>query len=112
MDERIKAFAKLGEVLRTYKTAQNEEYKEFYTSNWIRLYKKQKPIIHGLLLRIFYFAIHSIGESLKMRIWINGWHHTRKESRSCEKPQKVAVIMAGNIPLVGFHDFLKCYDVR
>ena len=50
-----------------------------------------------------YFSIHSWAEALteeNLNQWLSGYTIT------IQKPKNVALILAGNIPLVGFHDFL------
>ena len=50
-----------------------------------------------------YFSIQSWAEALtleNLNQWLSGYKFQKKESK------KVALILAGNIPLVGFHDFL------
>ena len=50
-----------------------------------------------------YFSIHSWAEALteeNLKQWLSGYTIT------IQKPKNVALILAGNIPLVGFHDFL------
>lgn len=49
------------------------------------------------------FALNSWGEALSeanLNQWISNYQIQKTE------PKKVAIIMAGNVPLVGFHDFL------
>jgi hypothetical protein len=50
-----------------------------------------------------YFAVQSWAEALteeNLNRWLSGYQLTTK------KPKTVGLILAGNIPLVGFHDFL------
>ena len=50
-----------------------------------------------------YFSIHSWAEALtveNLNQWLSGYTFTMQE------PKNIALILAGNIPLVGFHDFL------
>lgn len=49
------------------------------------------------------FALGSWSKSLtdsNIKLWL------KKYNINVEKPKKIAIIMAGNIPLVGFHDFI------
>ena len=51
-------------------------------------------------------AMHALAEMLNKNdivSWLNNYPELTKAQ---ENPKKVAVIMAGNIPLVGFHDFV------
>ncbi len=50
-----------------------------------------------------YFAIHSWAEALteeNLNLWLSAYDF------SAVQPKNIALILAGNIPLVGFHDFL------
>ena len=50
-----------------------------------------------------YFAIQSWAETLtteKLNQWLSSYNF------NIEKPKTIALILAGNVPLVGFHDFL------
>lgn len=54
-----------------------------------------------------YFAIHSWAEALteeNLDKWLSNYQAAFSQNNENEK--KVALILAGNIPLVGFHDFL------
>lgn len=93
LEKRIVAFARLGAVFRDpeglpeatiLKASQKNGW---FTEENVRL------------------AIASLGEMLqesKIREWMKQY----KSLKSQEQPKKIGVIMAGNIPLVGFHDFL------
>jgi len=51
-------------------------------------------------------AIHSIGESLsleKINLWLSKYENNHKGDTTSKT---VGVVMAGNLPLVGFHDYL------
>ncbi len=105
--QRIQAFVKLGDFFRDYlrsKTgnsptgALNELYGEFDVvieqagrkNGWFT-----KENVH--------FAIASWGNLLtetSLQDWMAAY------SVEIDTPKKIAIIMAGNIPLVGFHDFL------
>ena len=99
LEKRIISFARLGAVLREA-GAGNEEPR-------LAVAIKQAHIHNGWFteenIRI---ALSSLGEMLresKLRDWISKYPQL-----TSQKPEgkKVGVIMAGNIPLVGFHDFL------
>ena len=108
LEQRINAFAKLGKFLSQFTSEAP---------------KKEDNIIHNDL---FYDGFsHQIKLASEHNGWftkeniyfsINGWHNSLNKSNinlwldkynfNKIKPKKVAIIMAGNIPLVGFHDFL------
>lgn len=95
LEKRIIAFKKLGDSLHDGKNKAFDDviYNASKKNGWfteenIRL------------------AIGSLAEMLqedKLERWISTY---KKWNTKTNKPQKVGVIMAGNIPLVGFHDFL------
>ncbi len=106
-DNIIKGFAQLGKLMRALGSDQSwsdfsmgvteQEYeslqvtvnKQFSLNGWF----VKENVKHSLL---------SLGNELteeKLSEWVKGYSYV-------DQPKKVAVIMAGNIPLVGFHDFL------
>ena len=108
LQQRINAFLKLGKFIQQFST---EDFKtnEKVTGNDLFFdgFKHQIKLAHD---HNGWFTIENICFSL------NGWsksltHRSFKEwltkySFNDITPKKVAIIMAGNIPLVGFHDFL------
>ncbi len=102
IDKRIESFAYLGELLRRYQEDSTEpdlapivlaarqanEGNKWFTPENIRL------------------ALNSIGEALQYKQlanWISRYgNHFSKQMT----PKTIGVVMAGNIPAVGFHDFL------
>jgi len=93
-DDKISAFTKLGEELCSI--AKNDKWKDlilqsFHQNGWFTEENVRN-------------AIFSLGESinkLKLNKWISNY-----KIPDTSTPKSVAVIMAGNIPAVGFHDFL------
>ena len=105
MVETIKAFVKLGDILRTYQSEQTEEYTTYYKQLDLSIQKAQAHNPWFTNENVL-FAIQSIGKSLvidNIELWLKPYKEGIEKNT---KPKKVAVIMAGNIPLVGFHDFL------
>lgn len=98
LEKRIIAFVKLGTLLREY-TLTKEPRLEKAVKNAIR--HNGWFTEENILL-----AIHSLGEMLreaKIRKWIDNYESIRHQVSGI---RNIGVIMAGNIPLVGFHDFL------
>ena len=108
LKQRINAFVKLGEFLSQFSVEGIE--------------KKQDILYNDLFFDGFK---HQIQLSYEHNGWftnenvlfaLNGWSNQLKENNIIEwlskydfksiQSKKVAIIMAGNIPLVGFHDFL------
>jgi hypothetical protein len=102
---RINAFAKLGDILR------NPDASHY------RSFKSEIIQLHNLILSSANYnpwftsdnvknAISAIGQSLKttkVEKWLCAYHDKKLEPF---KPNTIGVVMAGNIPLVGFHDFM------
>ena len=108
LQQRINAFAKLGQFLCQFKTDDitkedsviaNDLFFEGF-KHQIKLAKEQNG----------WFTKKNIIYSLQS--WCNALTYsnikqwTNKYSFTIEKPKTIGIIMAGNIPLVGFHDFL------
>ncbi len=102
---RINAFARLGDILRNPDPDKfrmlsveiqqlndlidnSKQYNAWFTPEMVRL------------------ALHATGRSLKtakIEKWIGSY--SIKKLEHC-KPKTIGVVMAGNIPMVGFHDYL------
>jgi hypothetical protein len=100
LKKRIIAFVRLGGILRKFTTGLpgNPVLKEAI----IKASQKNGWFIQENIL----FAIGSLGEMLKeekIRKWINQYPSNKYQ---VSRIKRVGVIMAGNIPLVGFHDLL------
>ncbi|WKK78085.2 acyl-CoA reductase [Marivirga salinae] len=92
LSARLEAFKSLGEQLRNISEAELDEWYFRATSynNWFT----RENVVH---------AVKALGEMLeaeKLEQWISNYDLPEESSK------KIAIIMAGNIPLVGFHDFL------
>ncbi|MBE0637589.1 MAG: acyl-CoA reductase [Bacteroidales bacterium] len=102
---RINAFAKLGEVLRN----PDPEYFRSLASD----IRKLKELVQSsqydnpwFTPDDVQFALNAIGLSLRvsqLEKWVKKYCTRSLEHRS---PKQIGVVMAGNIPLVGFHDYL------
>lgn len=103
---RIEAFVKLGTFLSKFVSEINENNKttlskDFYAlNNQLKLAETANPWFtrENLL-----FALDQWGQTLSHHT-LTKWLHNY--TFNIKKPKTVAVIMAGNIPLVGFHDFI------
>ncbi|MBT8281772.1 MAG: acyl-CoA reductase [Muriicola sp.] len=101
LEERFKAFVKLGEFLRNFRPSENTENGEY---DELREVLRQARHKNGWFSEEnLHHALAAWGELLtpeNLKTWISSYplqDVTAKE---------IAVIMAGNIPLVGFHDLL------
>ncbi|REE25762.1 acyl-CoA reductase LuxC [Winogradskyella pacifica] len=108
LEQRINAFVKLGAFLNQFQ--QNESIRNENIEANALFYDGFKHQLKLAEEHNGWFTKENIVFTLKnwsnalTRNNINQW--TRKYNFNTSKPQTVAIIMAGNIPLVGFHDFL------
>lgn len=108
LKQRINAFVKLGEFLSQFTTESVEKKKDIlYNDLFFDGFKHQIQLAYE---HNGWFTKENVLFSLE------GWFNQLKESTFKDwlskydfnslDSKKVAIIMAGNIPLVGFHDFL------
>ncbi|WP_452226957.1 acyl-CoA reductase [Lacinutrix cladophorae] len=108
LDQRITAFAKLGAFLSQF-TSENFQKKENITHNelFYEGFKHQIKLAQEhngwFTKKNLIFTFNNWSRSLttqNIKSWLGVY------DLKAVNTQKVAIIMAGNIPLVGFHDFL------
>ncbi len=92
IEERIKAFVQLGEYI---KTLPEEKFKTLAES--IRI---ENPWFTEGNLRMTVSGILKFLDEENLRGWLSGYLQPTRP------PKVIAIIMAGNIPAVGFHDVL------
>ncbi|PWH81544.1 acyl-CoA reductase [Algibacter marinivivus] len=108
LQERIDAFVKLGDFLRQFSNeviqkADNIEHNEIFFNGFKHQLKLAKEHNGWFTDDNITFALKSWSDALttdNLRTWLKPY------SIKDLNPRNVAIIMAGNIPLVGFHDFL------
>ena len=93
LQARIKAFTELGEFLKTdiYQEAEGELNLAKVLNPWFTKENIDKALS----------AWHKQLKVDMLTAWLNPY-----KLQEVSSPKKVLIIMAGNIPLVGFHDFL------
>ncbi|MFT6748601.1 MAG: hypothetical protein ACI9XR_000983 [Flavobacterium sp.] len=106
--EKINSFIALGKFLSQFK--QEETKKDTAVLQTERFFEQFIDLIHlsqshngWFTPEHVYFAIQSWSNALSLSnfdFWLKDYDFDSK------KPKTVALILAGNIPLVGFHDFL------
>lgn len=108
LDQRINAFAKLGEFLTDF--ISNSESKD-YSDRWNSLSQEFNTVINQAKLHNAWFtndqvylALNSWSKALSQNN-LKKWMSTYS-AQSTQDKKRVAIIMAGNLPLVGFHDLL------
>ena len=108
LQERIDAFVKLGDFLRQFSKedilkAENIEHNELFFDGFKHQLKLANEHNGWFTPENIRFAIKSWSDALtleSLNTWLKAYTIVNKT------PKQVAIIMAGNIPLVGFHDFL------
>ncbi|SHJ10001.1 acyl-CoA reductase [Algibacter luteus] len=108
LQERINAFVKLGDFLRQFSNeviskADNVEHNEVFFDGFKHQIKLAQEHNGWFTAENIRFALKSWADALTLTIleaWLNPY------AIENVSPKQVAIIMAGNIPLVGFHDFL------
>lgn len=103
LKQRIKALAQLGEFLGNADSANIVSEIE----------SERKPVLEKAMSENGWFTLENLLFALKswsqalteenLKEWISKYHFTHNPAQNCKT---VAIIMAGNIPLVGFHDFI------
>jgi hypothetical protein len=104
INERLEAFAQLSEVLESYN---GEELQNSPYSGMLDKALREASFHNGWFTREnLLVACHNLGVMIRreqLQAWTDRYPELKREP---ERPVTVAVIMAGNIPLAGFHDFL------
>jgi len=108
LQERINAFVKLGDFLRQFsneiiQNVDNIEHNEVFFNGFKHQLKLAKEHNGWFTEENIKFALKSWSDALTLdtlNIWLKPYSIQNLERK------QVAIIMAGNIPLVGFHDFL------
>ncbi|WP_298556155.1 acyl-CoA reductase [uncultured Algibacter sp.] len=108
LQERIDAFVKLGDFLRQFSNeviqkADNIEHNELFFDGFKHQLKLAKESNGWFTEENISFALKSWSDALtlsNLNTWLKPYTINNIDSK------QVAIIMAGNIPLVGFHDFL------
>ena len=106
-EELLKGFAQLGAVMRTL--GKNESWTGFELGLTKDEFEQMIVLINRQVSHNGWFtpdnvrkSLRSLGEMLeaeKLNAWVSDYAYSAA-------PKRVGLIMAGNIPLVGFHDFL------
>ncbi|WP_339661431.1 acyl-CoA reductase [uncultured Polaribacter sp.] len=108
IQNRITAFAKLGAFLAQFsvdniKKIENIEHNEIFFDGFLHQIKIAQENNSWFTKDNILFTLNNWSNSLKTS---NLNTFTESVHLDIKSPKRVAIIMAGNIPLVGFHDFL------
>jgi len=101
LKERIESFSRLGEILKGIIAGENNQY----TDHLCELINNQHLKNEWFTPDNIRSAIYAIASELtneKLIKWTDRYPYLKVK----KAPVKAGVIMAGNIPLAGFHDFL------
>jgi hypothetical protein len=101
LKERIDAFSKLGSILRDSLAGKESKYTPALNKLIETQYQKN-PWFTPENVRMAVMAIAAQLTRENLTEWTSHYPELNNET----KPMKVGLIMAGNIPMVGFHDFL------
>lgn len=108
-EKRIRAFARLGSALRAIFGDEGAAFStaEKAKTEMLRKEANEAYQYNGWFTKDFvYHALLALGESLreeKLRKWMAAY---TLDAEASFQPKTVGVVMAGNVPAVGFHDFL------
>ncbi|TXE11923.1 acyl-CoA reductase [Seonamhaeicola algicola] len=108
LEQRINAFVKLGDFLRQFSNEvvtkhDNIEYNNLFFDGFKHQIKLAQEHNGWFTTQNLRFAFKNWANALtqnSIKTWLKPYQI------ETFTPKKVAIIMAGNIPLVGFHDFL------
>ncbi|MBE9490002.1 MAG: acyl-CoA reductase [Bacteroidetes bacterium] len=108
LDNRINAFIKLGEFLGQFSSEsihkkENILHNDLFFESFKNQIKLAKDHNGWFTINNIVFTFNEWSNALtksNLNTWLD------KYNINIYEPKRVAVIMAGNIPLVGFHDFL------
>ncbi len=108
LQKRIEAFSNLGNFLRQFSREKIEQnttvlHNELFFDAF-KLQIKRAQETNGWFTNDNVLHATENLSKLLIKIDLNNW--TSSYSLNDSKPKTIAIIMAGNIPLVGFHDFL------
>ena len=108
IQNRITAFVKLGDFLRQFsiekiKKIDSIEHNEIFFDGFLHQIKLSQENNSWFTKENILFSLESWGKALTEN---NLTKFSKDVSLNNNSSKKVAIIMAGNIPLVGFHDFL------
>ena len=111
LENRIEAFTRLGKFLRQFETSDSivKDTNRVNTKYFNRFESAIRETNHHnpwFIEKFVRQAVTGLGQSLeksKLQKWMKQYPELINTSK---KPISAGVVMAGNIPMVGFHDFL------
>ena len=101
LTERINSFAAVGEIIRNCLDGKTGRF-ESILSGLVDKQQKNNPWFTPDNVRLSLLSVAEMLAYDRLASWTSSYPDLQDNS----EPMNVGVIMAGNIPLVGFHDFL------
>lgn len=106
LEQKIDSFATLGKLLvQASKNEISSEYPEI-SRKLIALIENTHIENPWFIKEYIQYTFQQIGSSLSIELLEKWTNHYSTIELNKDKAQTIAVVMAGNIPMVGFHDFL------
>lgn len=112
--EKKKCFIELGRFLSQFSldgNTKNESvlHNDLFYDDFVSLIALSQSHNGWFTAEQVYFSIQSWATALReenLTKWLSNYSFTNVQDDKKEVPKTIGLIMAGNIPLVGFHDFL------
>lgn len=108
------AFVELGKFLNQFTLKEQIQhadvlYNDLYFEKFKNVIAASQSYNGWFTPEQVYFAVHSWAEALteaNLNEWLSSYSLVSDSNDDDKNPKMVGLILAGNIPLVGFHDFL------
>jgi len=110
LEKRINTFVQLGQFLKQFKSGEKDQdisaLNNLFYDDFLKVINTQKIYNGWFEKKNVLHAVDAFANSLTLSN-INEWlSKYNLEDFNGDTPKKIGVIMAGNIPMVGFHDML------
>ena len=113
IDNRIKAFITLGRFLKQFSVTGKKGVTDELDSLNALFYEDMQELIKTVHIHNQWFteanvrnSMGALADSLEENALLDWISIYIKDLKEVKEPKRVAVIMAGNVPMVGFHDML------
>jgi hypothetical protein len=110
IDHRIKAFVDLGKFLKQFSSDEikdeSNSLNNFFYDEMQETIRKSKIYNPWFTDKNVRDSINAISQSMEESAFLEWISEYIREIKNDNHPKRIGVIMAGNIPMVGFHDML------
>lgn len=97
IEQRLNAFIQLGQKLRNADEVLKQLIESAYQHNaWFTPQNTERAVLET----------SDMLNAEDLKIWLGKYHEKISRNRDNFQPLKIGLVLAGNIPLVGFHDIL------